>query len=116
MFQIKIALKFSRGLAFGFTLCIVKIVKFNVKFCAKFWLSELKFRVAFSASKLKFRPKFSPQKLEFFIELSPPGCGKFLTSSARAKFAQKTELHASTARASAALLIPQILILLLYDI
>ena len=38
MLQIKIALKFSRGLAFGFTLCIIKIIKFNVKFCAKFYV------------------------------------------------------------------------------
>ena len=38
MLQIKIALKFVRELAFGFTLCIIKIIKFNVKFCAKFYV------------------------------------------------------------------------------
>ena len=38
MLQIKIALKFTRGLVFGFTLRIVKITKFNVEFYAKFYV------------------------------------------------------------------------------
>ena len=38
MLHIKIALKFTRILAFGFASRMAKIAKFNVKFCDKFYV------------------------------------------------------------------------------